>query len=1098
MSLERDKDLEKLVNDKVVYERSSEEPFESPAKTIEVGSYYKNVEERLPEVAEEEIVDAIHNPETLHVDRRDFMRLFSATAVLASTAACVQRPLEKAIPYQDQPVDQVPGVPVYYASTCAECAAGCGIVVKTREGRPTKIEGNPKHPLSQGATCALGQSTVQALFHPDRRHTPAIRFMGSEAREVSWDDVFERMGNHFKSAKNVGIFTGGSTGHRLEFYREWLTKMGFNGDNVFTYEPQSAYATQAAAYKLAFGVDGIARTELARTELIVGVGAEFLDHGVAPVYEMKSWSAGHSYRGGALGKLIQFEPRLTSTGGKAATRYPIAPGDELAVSLLLVQALLKSGGSKASEAEKSEIRKVVDAHQDLMQEAQQRLQLNDATLAGIAKEMLSKRSIMMVSSSGATYENSTMIHVAGIMGNILVGAFGQTIFIDRGWLKVAAKPGDFSRFLEALPTLDTLFVIDADPIFSIPDAYGVKDLFKKVPHIISIQAMPNETDDYASYVLNGHSPLESWGDEQPVAGFYSIRQPTVRAVTNSRQAEDILLWAAAATGKSMPYREYRDYLMEKWSAVHKLVGANVDFNTFFKAVCRRGFVGKLEQRTTPKLGSIAAAFKATKPASGLKVIAHIDNRLYDGRASNRPILQEVGDAMTTVAWDTWVGMNPHKAKELGFRYNQIVKVEGPNGTISAPLYPYPGLHPDTVVIPRGNGHTKGISRVTDDIGVNPLPILTKAVDSVTGDPVTAGQIVKITATADRRQLPAMQKSADIGNRTDIIKTMTLSEARSSQGKSVDLDEVPDLYPKLPQAQYRWGMAVDLGKCIGCSACMVACSMENNIPQIGRKEVRKGREMHWIRLDRYFAGDINNPVVTFQPMMCQQCNHAPCEGVCPVFATTHDAEGINAMTYNRCVGTRYCANACPYKVRRFNWWTHKWNVIGEREQDRNPRPLNPDVTVRTRGVMEKCTFCVQRIRDGKHAAKERGADQQVFDGEIRTACEQVCPTDAIVFGNLNDPNSRISQARRDQRAYLVLGGAPEHGHYGLKTLPNVSYLGVVNHDDSAAAAMGGHGHGHDLPHGEGAVPHHGYGTPPSEEGPAHAEPAEPEAPAQGHE
>jgi molybdopterin-containing oxidoreductase family iron-sulfur binding subunit len=253
-----------------------------------------------------------------------------------------------------------------------------------------------------------------------------------------------------------------------------------------------------------------------------------------------------------------------------------------------------------------------------------------------------------------------------------------------------------------------------------------------------------------------------------------------------------------------------------------------------------------------------------------------------------------------------------------------------------------------------------------------------------------------------------------------------------------MDDVPDLYPALyKDVEHRWGLSVDLSKCTGCGACMVACATENNVPMVGREQILLGREMHWIRLDRYFAGDVDNPQVTVQPMMCQQCSHAPCEAVCPVYATQHDPEGINSMTYNRCIGTRYCANACPYKVRRFNWWTHKWNVVGDRLVDRNPRVLNPDVTVRTRGVMEKCNFCFQRVREAKHRAKE--TKRKIQDGEIRVACEQTCPSDAIVFGNLLDPQSRVAALRKDQKSYMALNGIPGVHPYGIKTLPNVTYV-----------------------------------------------------------
>ncbi|MDA9951739.1 4Fe-4S dicluster domain-containing protein, partial [Oligoflexaceae bacterium] len=316
----------------------------------------------------------------------------------------------------------------------------------------------------------------------------------------------------------------------------------------------------------------------------------------------------------------------------------------------------------------------------------------------------------------------------------------------------------------------------------------------------------------------------------------------------------------------------------------------------------------------------------------------------------------------------------------------------------------------------------------------------KAEDSISGEPVTSGVSVTIEKTGRIHRLAAMQKHNDIGNRSDIIKTVALDKAKAEIRKTVDVDTVPDLYPQLETGEYRWGLSIDLNACVGCSACMVACSVENNIPQIGRQQILLGREMHWIRLDRYFNGSMDNPEVTIQPVMCQQCNHAPCEAVCPVYATVHDPEGLNTQTYNRCVGTRYCANACPYKVRRFNWFTHKWNVIAADEKHRNPRALNPDVTVRTRGIMEKCTFCIQRIRGGKYKAKNE--DRKVFDSEIKTACQQVCPTNAIVFGDLKDQRTAVHKLRKSSRSFLMLGGDPEHKHYGIKTLPNVNYLAKV--------------------------------------------------------
>ncbi|MGE0173725.1 MAG: 4Fe-4S dicluster domain-containing protein [Oligoflexales bacterium] len=1047
----RDADLENLHKHKEVF-IDGLSPFEAPPKKIEQGPLYVNIEERMPELGASDGSE-MESPAT--VERRDFLKLFSASSLLA-TAACVRRPVEKALPYVNQPIDQFPGKAVHYSTTCNDCAAGCGLIVKTREGRPVKVEGNTRHPLSQGATCPTGQSTLQALYHPERRKNPVVKFGTNRTDETNWDDVYGRLATKIGTSQKVAILTRGQTGHQTEFFKKFLQTVGASDQNVFTFDPQTIRPEIDKAHKLAFGIGGLPRTELRRTQLIVGIGAEFLDQGVSFVYETKSWSVGHGFRPGSLGRLVQFESRFTQTGAKADERYIIEVGDELAVTLLLVKALLGRDNVKGSAAEQAEIRKVIDANAAALSEVQARLKLDDALFDNLATELLTTNAIVMTGQSASNGPDATLVQLAGIFANILIGAYGKTIFFDQGWLNTPALPGEITRFMENKDKIDVLFIIDSNPVFTLPKALEFEKVLANIPTVVSIQSMPNETDEYADFVLNGHHFLEAWGDEETVSGFWSIRQPVVRPITNSMQAEDILLWTAAKMGKPLGYKEYREFLYERWDAVFKLVAANTDYETFFKAVQRRGFVGKLGKRTVGVLGNVADLVKVQPQGQGLKLIAHLDNRLMDGRGADRPVLQEVGDSMTTVAWDTWVGLHPETVKELGLRMNDVVLLETQHGSVEGSVYPYPGLHRNSVVIPRGNGHKAGISKVTTGIGFDPLTLLGSEVDVLTGYPVTRGIPVKITATGKKYRLAAQQKANDLGNRSDIVKAITFKEADANIDKQKNLDEAPDLFPALPKTEYRWGMSIDLNKCVGCSACMVACSAENNVAQVGREQILRGREMHWIRLDRYFAGPIDNPEVTIQPMLCQHCNHAPCEAVCPVYATTHDPEGINSQTYNRCIGTRYCANACPYKVRRFNWFTHRWNEIDDNPINRNPRALNPDVTVRTRGIMEKCTFCIQRVRDTKHAVKERGGEHAImFDGELKTACEQVCPADAIVFGNLNDEQGRAANMRKDNRAYLALGGAPEHGHYGLKTLPNVSYLAKVTHKKSAFEGIGGH-------------------------------------------
>ena len=1045
-------------------------PLEAPAKTIEKGPLYMGAEEVMPEV------DAVqtsksHGDEALAntgVHRRDFLKLFSAAAV-ASSAACVRRPLEKAVPYVNQPVDQGIGLPTYYATTCGECASGCGITVKTSSGLPIKIEGNAEHPLSQGSTCATGQASLQGLFHPDRRTAPGFR-NGDHVSTYAWDDVYEVLAKRI-DGKKVAVFTNGSTGSRNAFYGDVLRKLGGSDADLYTYESNSLYEATTEAHQMVFGVESMPRPDMRLAKVIVGLGTDFLDVGTSPVFFAKNFANFHSLRGAELGKFIQFESMMTQTGGKADERHVVPPSSEIVVALLLMKSLIDKGANGRS---KEQAGRIVAANSAIVSGGYDLVGVNKDVFDHVAEELL-KAPSMVLAGNSAFDENATMLQVAAALINDMIGAYGKTLFLDRGWMRSPVKTGDLSRFMSNASKYDVVFFIDTNPVFSVPASFGFADLIKKIPMVVSMQTNPTEMDDYAHVVLPINHALESWGDEHPVAGFWSARQPVVRSVKDTRQAEDIFLWLLAAQKKSLPYSDYRAYLHDKWKSLMTLIDVKgVDFDTFIKAVLRRGFAGKLETRPTPQIKDVSGSFKVAAAATvkGLRLLAPLDPRLGDGRGADKPILQEIGDGMTTIAWDSWVAMNPNTAAKMGFKRNDLLNIETAAGSVKVALYPLPGLHADAVVINRGNGHAKDSGVVQGGVGVNPLVLFGSAIESVIKAPVTTVSDIKISRTGEIYMLAAMQKSHDIGNRTGIIKKYSMEEVKDIK-RQRSLDDVPDLYPALKAdeaAQYRWGMSVDLTKCSGCGACMAACAVENNIPQVGREQILLGREMHWVRLDRYFAGDVDNPQVTFQPMMCQQCAHAPCEAVCPVIATSHDPEGINAMTYNRCIGTRYCANACPYKVRRFNWWTHKWGVMGDRPQDRMPRALNPEVTVRTRGVMEKCNFCVQRVRQAKYLAKEQG--RLVRDGDMMTACAQVCPSDAITFGNLKDQGSRVSMERRDARSYLALGGDPDKNEFGIKTLPNVSYMAVVAHREP----LGTGEERHEAPAGHAEKPaaeeHHG--------------------------
>ena len=1093
------------------------QPFEAPAKTFVEGPYYASVEEVMADVAATDSRVAGEYADPLdevpsEVSRRDFLKLFSVTA-LAGASSCVPRPVEKIVPYHDQPMDTVPGVSKSYATTCGECSAGCGVEVKTKDGRPVKLEGRQKHFVNKGALCAVGQASIQGLYHPERPKKPKMRSSGRWL-EISYEDAYERLAQLIaksiaernkgtgKAGKagtvgKVGILTGVLSASQRHLYELFLTKIGSSKSQLYSLETKNLNASMAKAHEMAWGLDGIPRLSLDKARLVVGVSSDFLTTGVSPLYQSKGFAEGISYKQykdstgkiqAAKGKFVQFESSLTITGAKADKRYTIPTGSELAILLNLLEEIVKLEPKAANAGDmvlaKNILlaqKKAMDSYLPYIKDSQQQ------ALVQLASELINTPSCVLAGGVETAATNGTEIQLVALLCNKLLGAYdNQILSFDEGWHPYESAGDPWQRFQQDASSLDVLFVIEADPIRSLPKSWGAKKLLAEIPTVVSIQNMPSPVDYVAEFQLPCHHYLESWGDAEPMAGALSLRQPAVRPLYGTKQAEDMLMWIAAHHGTSLGFESYRAYLESRWAKRFKSLLPNLSHKLFVQYILRMGVMGKkLEKRTLPTSlkdisQSIALAPKKILPKGQLYLLAPFDYRLGDGRWSHLPILQEIGDGLTTVTWDNVAAINPHTCRSLGIKRNDVIRVKGgKSGEIEVAVFPMPGLARDAIVIHQGGGVNDPRNTIAHGVGVNPLDVVSRDTDSLTGRAVTCSQSVEISPTSKVYRLAAMQKHNDIANRMDVFRRVGLHELetkikkRQASGKIKDLDEVPDLYPSLDRPEiymhkqenkekpsnfkagsmpprtidYRWSMSVDLDKCTGCGACMVACSLENNVPQVGRAQINLGREMFWIRLDRYFDGDVDEPGVSFQPVMCQQCNHAPCEAVCPVFATTHDPEGINAMTYNRCVGTRYCANACPYKVRRFNWWTHKFGEIGSRSQDRTPRALNPDVTVRTRGVMEKCNFCYGRIAEAKQQAKQYGFSHGVNArvGKVSTACEQTCPVSAITFGNLKEPASRVSMLRRDERAYLMLGGDPDHGHYGIKTLPNVFYLAEVVSD-----------------------------------------------------
>jgi molybdopterin-containing oxidoreductase family iron-sulfur binding subunit len=640
-------------------------------------------------------------------------------------------------------------------------------------------------------------------------------------------------------------------------------------------------------------------------------------------------------------------------------------------------------------------------------------------------------------------ENATATQVAINLLNYVTGRIGQTIRFDRPFqIPDAAESAALHDLVGSMNRgeVEVLFLHHANPVFDLPPQLGFPAALRNVPFVVSFASFPDETTDLAHLILPDHTPLEQWGDFRPAAGVHSLQQPAMNPVFDTRSTGDALLALAhglgGATAEAFPSQTFQDYLKEAWRNTYRQAAAD-DFEHFWRDSLARGGVWDLSASETgrsPRLSLSQQIFEFEFPPTSAKTEAefflHVypSSRYYDGRGANRPWLHEIPDPITNIVWDSWVEVHPETAGRLNVVEGDVLRVESPAGHVEAPVYVYAGVRPDTVAIPLGLGH-ESYGRYAKGRGVNPAVLLPVAQDAHSGSRAWSGVTVKLSKTGRRSELVRTDGSLTDHERgfSRIIplSALTSPAATSPEGSTPNAapeQEHPSMYPPHEHKDYRWGMAINLSSCTGCGACVAACYAENNIPIVGKERVAEGRHMAWLRIERYIENVSANPDVRFSPMMCQHCDNAPCEPVCPVNATMHSSEGLNLQVYNRCVGTRYCSNNCPYKVRTFNWFDYEF-----------PEPLhlqlNPDVSVRGRGVMEKCTFCVQRIRDGKDHAKDEG--RKVRDGEVVPACAQSCPTQAIVFGNLLDPDSAVSRMSRTQHGYKVLEE--------LNTRPAVTYL-----------------------------------------------------------
>jgi MoCo/4Fe-4S cofactor protein with predicted Tat translocation signal len=960
-------------------------------------------------------IEAITDP----VARRTFLKLMGASLALGGVTACTRQPAERIVPYVRQPEELVPGRPLFYATAMPVGGVATGLLVESHEGRPTKVEGNPMHPGSLGAADVFGQASVLGLYDPDRSQTltnlgeirPWSAFLGTIRVALTTQ----------QSTRGAGLrlLTESVSSPTLAAQiRDLLSR--YPSAKWHQWDPASPDQARAGA-KLAFGDYAAPQYHFDRADVIVSLDADFLACGGASLRYARDFAARRKpERPEAMNRLYAFESMPTSTGSRADHRFALTPQDVARAAHELAAAVGVKSAGPSSPSPRPEIQKAI---------------------AAIAKDLQAHRGAGLVVAGD---EQSPSVHALAHAMNEVLGNAGSTVtYTDTP----EAAPADQVQSLRDLVTdmkagtVDLLVIVGGNPVYSAPVDLGFAEAMAKVHTRVHLSLYADETSALCHWHIPETHFLEAWSDARGHDGTVSIVQPLIAPLYGGRSAHELI-----GAMSDRPDRSAYDIVREYWQRERSRgqrpapTASPLPADPAFEQEWRRWLHDGVVPGTAFPVKSVAvkADLSASTEAAtggGIEVRFRNDPSVLDGRFANNGWLQELPKPISRLTWDNAVFVSPAMAERLkaidapsaqGGEHGQIiatiVEVRFRGRTIRGGVFPLPG-HPDNcATLHLGYGRTRA-GHVGNGTGFNAGAIRT-------ADALWGGSGGEILATGETMSLACVQSHHLMEGR-GMVRAVTREEfAKNPESVREGFEEPPKtltLYPNYEYEGYKWGMAIDVNACIGCNACVVACQSENNIAVVGKEQVLRGREMHWIRLDTYYRGAPEQPETYFQPVPCMQCENAPCEPVCPVGATVHSHEGLNDMVYNRCVGTRYCSNNCPYKVRRFNYFLYQdWDTPSLKLL------RNPDVSVRSRGVMEKCTYCVQRINEAKIDAEK--SDRRVGDGDIKTACQQTCPAEAIVFGDLNDPKSRVAQLQAGERSYSMLAE--------LNTRPRTRYLAAV--------------------------------------------------------
>jgi molybdopterin-containing oxidoreductase family iron-sulfur binding subunit len=928
------------------------------------------------------------------VSRRGFLQLMGASLALAGMTGCTKLPLEPIVPYVRQPEEVIPGRPRFYASAVTLSGYASPVLVESHLGRPTKIEGNDKHPASLGGTDIFTQAAILGMYDPDRSQTITNR-----GNVDSWSAFLKAIKGPLTVQKGLGgagirILTQTISSPTLSDQLRAFLKT-YPQAKWHVYEPVNRDNVLEGA-KLAFGQPVETRYDFSKADVVVSLDADFLYAGFPGNTRYIRDFARHRNPDGQMSRFYAIESTPTSTGAKADHRLPVR-----ASAIERVARVLGANGEQAFSS------------------------LSEFFFEPMIGDLQSHRGSSIFIPGD---HQSPVVHALAHLANEKLGNVGKTVFYTD---PVDANPINQTESLRDLVAdmragkVDLLVIMGGNPVYDAPADLGFGDALKNSNISLRIHhgLYQNETSEFCHWHVNDTHSLESWSDARAYDGTVSIIQPLIAPLYSGKSAHE-LVSALSGVSDATGYDLVRAY----WLKQH----ASADFESFWRKSLHDGWIEGTAY--APKAVSAKANIPAESAAAdqkSLEINFRRDPSVYDGQFSNNGWLQELPKPMTKLTWDNAVLVSPKMAEREGLKTEDVVMLELGGRKISGPVWVQAG-HPDnSVTVHLGYGRTRA-GRAGTGAGFDVYPLRTTAAPWIaTGGKLTkSGSTYKLASTQGYQTMDTPN-----GAHRPVVRETSLEEYRKDP-KFAQEEQSPrelTLYPNVDygKQEYAWGMAIDLNSCVGCNNCMIACQSENNVAVVGKEQVVLGRHMHWLRVDAYYQGDRDHPKAYFQPVPCMQCENAPCELVCPVGATLHSTEGLNDMVYNRCIGTRYCSNNCPYKVRRFNfllfqdWETQQYKMM-----------RNPDVTVRSRGVMEKCTYCVQRISERRIDAERenRKINEGEHEGELQTACQQSCPAGAIIFGNINDPNSPVSKWKAQNRNYGLLAD--------LNTRPRTTYLAEV--------------------------------------------------------